>query len=489
MFNFVVIIVKLMSQHLIQLVKSLTGTEKRYVHLNLKTFSFDKGTSKLLSDFLNLEKKTSLKRKTTIIKAEGNATRVYYKILDILFSLYKEQLYENENDNRLIKRSQVLFHKGFYKEGVKQLNKVIYRGYTYSYLLRIEAIELKIKAAIKFVDVEYINENFEKDKKLLGEFSNLYFNLVEFESIWAIIKVESTTNYFFGKSNAFSEKYKAILENEDRALSPSAKVYFNQINAFLAMKKGKADQAYTHMQRIRVLYNWYPEIKENNYNEYLRSNRNLCIVLMHQKKFEEALEVIEGIASSPELILKSRIPAVKNDVFALTVLLRMDIIISSSTIEENVDRISEFEAGLEENEEFIALDEKATCYFYLSLMNLSTRNYRGALKFVNTAIELSGVVRKDVHHLSLMTELAIHYYLGNTDLLFSRLASYKRIIEKGEVVFSFERKLPKLLNDLLNHPNQTKYFSILFKEIDASLGEENKLVYKPFIALFLLRST
>ncbi|MBK6521281.1 MAG: hypothetical protein IPG08_02535 [Sphingobacteriaceae bacterium] len=152
------------------------------------------------------------------------------------------------------------------------------------------------------------------------------------------------------------------------------------------MKKGKPDQAYTHMQRIRVLYNWYPEIKENNYNEYLRSNRNLCIVLMHQKKFEEALEVIEGIASSPELILKSRIPAVKNDVFALTVLLRMDIIISSSTIEENVDRISEFEAGLEENEEFIALDEKATCYFYLSLMNLSTRNYRGALKFVNTAI-------------------------------------------------------------------------------------------------------
>lgn len=304
----------------------------------------------------------------------------------------------------------------------------------------------------------------------------MHFNLVEFESIWAIIKVESTTNYFFGKSNAFSEKYKAILENEDRALSPSAKVYFNQINAFLAMKKGKADQAYTHMQRIRVLYNWYPEIKENNYNEYLRSNRNLCIVLMHQKKFEEALEVIEGIASSPELILKSRIPAVKNDVFALTVLLRMDIIISSSTIEENVDRIkSEFEAGLEENEEFIALDEKATCYFYLSLMNLSTRNYRGALKFVNTAIELSGVVRKDVHHLSLMTELAIHYYLGNTDLLFSRLASYKRIIEKGEVVFSFERKLPKLLNDLLNHPNQTKYFSILFKEIDASLGKRINL--------------
>ncbi|MBK7818665.1 MAG: hypothetical protein IPJ60_14810 [Sphingobacteriaceae bacterium] len=100
---------------------------------------------------------------------------------------------------------------------------------------------------------------------------------------------------FFGEKNAFSKKYEAILYNESKALSPSAKVYFNQINAFLAMKKGKADLAYTHMQRIRVLYSWYPEIKENNYNEYLRSNRNLCIVLMHQKRFEEATEVIDQL--------------------------------------------------------------------------------------------------------------------------------------------------------------------------------------------------
>ncbi|MBK6521280.1 MAG: hypothetical protein IPG08_02530 [Sphingobacteriaceae bacterium] len=45
--------------------------------------------------------------------------------------------------------------------------------------------------------------------------------------------------------------------------------------------------------------------------------------------------------------------------------------------------------------------------------------------------------------------------------------------------------MPKLLNDLLNHPNQTKYFSILFKDIDDSLEEEKKLVYKPFIACFI----
>jgi hypothetical protein len=476
-----------MSQQLLQLIKSLTRTEKRYIHLNLKTFSYDENSNKLLQDFLTLEKKASLKRTNSPVKSETNSTRVYYRILDALFLLYKEQLYENENDNRLIKRSQVLFHKGFYQEGVKQLNKVIYKGFSYSYLLRIEAIELKIKAAIKFVDVDYLNSDFENDKKLLSEFSRYYFNQVEFESMWAIIKVESTTNYFFGNNSAFQEKYKNLLADEDNALSPNAKIYFNQINAFLAMKSGDPNVAYIYTQRTHDIFELYPEIRENNYNEYLKANRNLCIVLMHQKRFNEAQDLIDGISNSIELQSKRRAASLKNDIFTLTVLLNIDIIISSGSITENAYRLKEFEDRLKEYDEHIATDEKATCHYYISVMHLSLSNFRKALKFINTAISLSGAVRKDVHHLSLMAELVIHYNLGNTDLLFSRLTSYKRVVEKGEPVFSFEKKLPKLLSDAFNNPTQIKYFNTLFGEVKQSLTEENKTVYQPFITLFNLK--
>jgi hypothetical protein len=476
-----------MSQQLVQLVKSLTRTEKRYIHLNLKTFSYDEGSNKLLKDFLNIEKKSSLKRTNSPIRSQTNSTRVYYRILDSLFLLYKEQLHEHENDNRLIKRSQVLFHKGFYIEGLRLLNKVIYKGFSYSYLLRIEAIELKIKAAIKFVDVNYLNSDFENDKKLLYEFSRFYFNQVEFESMWAIIKVESTTNYFFGNNSAFQEKYKNLLSNEENALSPNAKIYFNQINAFLAMKSGDTNVAYIYTQRTHDIFELYPEIRENNYDEYLKANRNLCIVLMHQKRFNEAQELIDSISRSMELQRKRRASSLKNDIFTLTVLLNIDIIISSSSIQENAQRLKDFEERLKEDDEFIATDEKATCYFYLGLMNICLNNFRKALKFVNTAIAISGVVRKDVHHLSLMSEMVIHYHLGNTDLLFSRLNSYKRVLDKGENVFSFENKLPKLLGDAFNNPNQQRFLTTLFEEVNKSLEEENKSVYKPFIALYYLK--
>lgn len=476
-----------MSNQLIQLVKSLSRNEKRYINLNLKTFSFDENGNQLLNDFNAIEKQLSLKRMKGDFKIEGNTTRLFYKLLDILFNLYKEQLHENENDNRLIKRSQILFHKRFYDEGIKQLNKVIYKGFNYSYLLRIEAIELKIKAAIKFVDVNYLNTQFEDDKKLLGQFSKYYFNLVEFESMWAIIKVESTTNYFYGKNNEFSKKYELLLSDENNAFSPNAKIYYNQINAFLAVKGGKLDAAYNFIIRAKSIFESYPEIRENHFNEYLRTIRNLCIVYTHQKKLNEAELLLDEIANVLQTSSKRKSASLGNDIFTLMVLLRMDIIITNRTIESNEFRLKGFEEELLSKEEFIATDEKATAYYYLSLMNMVIGNYRKALKLVIVAVRLSGTVRKDIHHVSQMLEIIIHYYLGNTDLMFSKLASYKRFIEKKDKVFSFEEKLPKILTTIFNDPQNNKNFVKLRNEIEDSIQKENKMVYKAFIPLFYLK--
>ncbi|MFO0356571.1 MAG: hypothetical protein ACK50A_06415 [Sphingobacteriaceae bacterium] len=476
-----------MSNQLIQLVKTLTRNEKRYINLNLKTYSFDENGNQLLSDFNRIEKQLSLKKLKEELKLEGNATRLFYKILDILFSLHKDLLYENENSNRLIKRSQILFHKGFYSEGVKQLNKVIYTGFSYSYLIKIEAIELKIKAAIKFVDVDYLKNDFEEDKVLLAQYSNYYFNLVEYESMWAIMKVESTTLYFFGENDEFKKQYQDLLSDEARAYSPNAKIYFNQVNAFLAIKKGDLESAYKYTVRSKDIFDSYPEIRENKLNEYLRVVRNICIVFTHQKKFNEAEVILNDIES---VIMNSKMRkqvSLQNDIYTLMVLLRMDLIISNYSIDANKDKINKFEEQLEEHEDKLAADEKCTSFYYLCLMNTVLGNYRKALRLVNHAIKHSTTVRKDINHVSLILEMVIHFYLGNSELLFSKLNSYKRFIEKNGVIFSFEHKLPKLLSTLFNAPNEQRHYNKIRQEIEQSLLDEKKLVYRPFIPLFYLK--
>ena len=57
-----------------------------------------------------------------------------------------------------------------------------------------------------------------------------------------------------------------------------------------------------------------------------------------------------------------------------------------------------------------------------------------------------------------MNEFTIHYFLGNTEVLFSKLAAYKRIIAKDEFVFGFEKELLGFY--VTGHP-LTKFAEIL----------------------------
>ena len=86
-----------------------------------------------------------------------------------------------------------------------------------------------------------------------------------------------------------------------------------------------------------------------------------------------------------------------------------------------------------------------------------------------------------------MNEFTIHYFLGNTEVLFSKLAAYKRIIAKDEFVFGFEKELPELLYEIFNAPQKTSGYKKLFESINTSIVKEGKHIYKPFISLFYLK--
>ncbi len=477
-----------MSKNLIYLIKSLTRTEKRYIHLNMKTFSFDEDKNVFLTDFNTVERYVKEGKEKGKLKIKGNSTRLYHKILDILFLLYKEDLYENEKDNRLIKHSQILFLKGFYEEGLKHLNKVIYAENSYSYLLRIEAIELKIKAAIKFSDVDYLRKQFESDKQLISKLSRLYFNLLQFEGIWAMTKVESSEASFYGNNKKFFKRHKKLLSDEKYAYSPNAKIFFYKINGFLAIRNGDPEKALECAQKTIALYNENQIILNNEFGEYLRSIRNLCIALIYQQKFDEAESLLDKtgliIMSNP----KSKLPHLKHDIFTVNVLLRMDIWIASERIKENLHWIKPMETLFHENEEYLGSDEKITTYYHFIVFSLNKNSYKNAIQYINRAIIQTGNQRVDIKNLILLSELVIHFNLGNIELFLSKLQSYRRYLEKGNHFFEFEKNICKELQKLADKPHDTKLHQSLQKFIKQSLAKENKLRYAPFLPTNYLKT-
>ncbi len=476
-----------MSQQLINIIGALTRNEKRYINLNLKAFSFDEDSNGLLSDFNKIEKQLGLKKKNNDLIISGNSTRLYYKIIDILYQFHEDELPNSDNSLKNLRRAKVIIFKGQYKEGVKLLDKIIYHPTKYDYLVKMEALELKLNSAIEAVDVDYLTKDYPGDKELFSKFHKEYYNLMEFESMEALIKLEASTLYFYGDDHYIAKAYQQLLASEENAFHPLAKIYYNKANAFLAMKSGQPDKAYTFAKRTIELFEAYPEIKTKNIITYLKSIRNLCLVLFYQKRFSDAEDILNETEITLSTYKKSTNSDIRTELFTLFVLIRTNIIISNNTIKDSINKIKFFEAEFQLNVDILKDDEKASSHLNFTVLNIYLKKFRVALKHTIEALTIAGKIRKDIYHISLMNEIALHFFLGNTDVLFSKLASYKRLVAKGDIMFGFEKDLPALLNAIFNSPQDTSLYEKLFKKIDQSLNEEGKQVARPFIAFFYMK--
>ncbi len=477
-----------MSQQLINIISSLTKSEKRYINLNLKAFSFDEDSNGLLSDFNKIEKQLGLKKKKDELLISGNSTRLYYKVIDILHQFHEEELPNSDDARKSLKRAKVLIFKKQYKEGFKLLNKIINDTSKYDYITKMEALELKLNSAVESVNIDYLKNDYIKDKAIFSKFHKEYFNLMEFQSMEALIKLESSTLYFFGDDHQLTKNYKMLLEDEENAFHPLAKIYFNKANAFLALKRGQPDTALKFAKRTIDLFEEYPIIKIKNLVSYLKSIRNLCLVLLFLKKHKDAEAVLDEAEMALANFKKTNNIDIRTELFTLFVLIRTNILISNDLIKENITKIKLFENEFKLNEDLLKDDEKANSYLNFTILNVYLKNYRQALKYTIQALKVAGKVRKDIYHMSLMNEITIHYFLGNSDVMTSKLNAYKRIIAKGDILFGFEKELPTLLTAIFNSPQDKKLYETLFAKINASLTEEGKMVTKPFIALFYLKA-
>ena len=202
-----------MSKNIVDFIQSLNKSEKRYIHLYLKTFSEKENIN--LQDFLEIEKSTVRKKYTPNLK--GNTTRLYYKLLDILAEYHREKLNNNNIDYINLNRAKLLFYKGQPEEAEKIISKILEKPSGDNHLVKIESIELRLINAIHYGQLGYLSSQFENDKALLKTISEEYTNLINYEILWAATKFESSSNYFFDNANALNEKqYNDYLSDESR---------------------------------------------------------------------------------------------------------------------------------------------------------------------------------------------------------------------------------------------------------------------------------
>ncbi len=418
-----------------------------------------------------------VKRKIT----EGNTTRLYYKILDALFLFHQDAILPDEK--QYIRRARVLYNKGFHREAYKITDKILKQNPHENHLLKIEVIEMRILNALKSSDVDYLNTDFHNDKQRLEELSKEYFNLVDYETLWASFKLESTTSYFYGDKNTSGSN---LLKSEDKAISPTAKVLFNKIKGFISIKEGNYPAANFYANRTKFLYDQFPYLIKKDPGDYLRSIRNICISLIFNKMYDEAEKLIDELENKGFEFIKNKNADVITEYFTLGVLIKLDIIISSGKIPDYTKEVTELESKYNDLKDLLPMNERLNANISFSLINIHGGNYRKALKQINYVLKGAEKFRKDVYHLALISELTVHYLLANIQLLESKLNSFKRLLSDPDLPFAFEKEIPNLIGKIIQSPEERSHYTNLHNRITKSLEAENKSVYKNFISLYLI---
>lgn len=474
-----------MSQQLVNFIQSLAKTEKRYIHLHLKTFSGSDNI--LLHDFLEIEK--SLDKKKYVPKIKGNGTRLYYKLLDILSEYHRENLNNNNIDYVNLNRAKLLFHKGFAEEAEKIIDKILEIPSDINHLVKVEAIELRLMNAVNHGQISYLSSHFEADKARLKTISDEYTNLINYELLWAASKYENSSSYFFENRNNYTEKqYADFLSNESQALSPLAKILYNKIKGYESIKARNVDDAIKYSKRAIDIFDENKELIKTNTIEFLKSIRNYCIALNHKNKVEGAeIFLIESQNKLNPAILQKNM-ATKIEAYTLFSLIRIDLIINGKKLQQRAAQIEEAEKEFLQIRHYLPKDQLMASTFQFILYYLSSSNPRKAIRHINYILRTSDNTRKDIHELALISELVVHFKLGNVDLLESKITAFKKYLQKNETIFGFAHNIPSHFNKLVREPEEIKHYKNLLRETEQNMKEENKEFYLNFNPLQFLKN-
>lgn len=472
-----------MSKNIVEFIQSLNKSEKRYIHLYLKTFSEKENIN--LQDFLEIEKSTIRKKYTPNLK--GNTTRLYYKLLDILAEYHREKLNNNNIDYINLNRAKLLFYKGQPEEAERIISKILEKPSGDNHLVKIESIELRLINAIHYGQLGYLSSQFENDKALLKTISEEYTNLINYEILWAATKFESSSNYFFDNTNALSEKqYNDYLSDESKAISPMAKILYHKLKGYECIKKQDIESAFEHTKKSIAIFQEHQNLIQANTIEYLKSIRNYAIALNFNKKPIEALQFIADIENNTDKNLLNKGNYVKIEAFILFVLMRMDLIINSKTTQKYVTEFYEFEKRFHDAKDYLPPDDAVTSAYMFVIFHLNNNMPRKTIRYINFITKHAGQARRDIHRLAVLAEMATHFRLGNLDLFESKLNSYKKLLAKNAIVFGFENELPKLLQTIFNEPDNKSLYNSLNEIINQNLVAEKKEIYlqfNPFITM------
>lgn len=455
------------SNKLFRLIKSLSGSEKRY----FKLFVHGKAgkSNKYIQLFDAIEAQEEFDEsalKKLVYANQPIESRKYSELKGYLYDLILKSLQSFDEktsvDFRLknmLQGVRVLYKRMLFedcKDVLQKAKKLAYRFEKFHSILEI--LEWEKQIAYAKSDIDYLNKNL---RKIEQEEADCQAKIAE------VIRLRNLFLEFLLilRMDALRKKQRgAVLEKEVRELgiqhadqlqSHGARVwYYRVMSGYFYFINNDAEYYKSNMQLI-ILLESAPELLNEDLTEYISVLSNLTMSSGKMGKYEEVELYLEKLKKlKPKTIdddLKIHRQYYANK-FRLCIM-KGAFDLGLQELENHFREVRKFDSRLFERSVFFFQ------YFYIYF---GTGQYEKALDYLNQWLSQPKTVeRQDLQSLARILNLILHYEMGNALLLESLLRSTYRFLNKRNRLHEFERKMVSFIREAIQLQSKKEVRSLM----------------------------
>ncbi|MBB77695.1 MAG: hypothetical protein CL844_01685 [Crocinitomicaceae bacterium] len=450
------------SDELFKLIKCLTKSEKRFFKLFSSLQSGDKNYLKIFDYLVGQDKydeyelKTKFSNEKLVHNLPSEKNNLYKLILKSLRAYH-----DGKSINSILKKNinniEILYNKGLYREFAKKISyakKIAEKNEKYSYQLEIVNWEKKLA----YISQKKILLNIEKlidyEKYLMNQLTDLF----------DIDRIYSKTNILYCQKGLMQDQSSLIILNDIATPVINNPEKFKLSNSIRVQSiffyvSGLVELINQDFKKSSLLFNKTIDVLNNNVSIkldsidlYIKTFFQLFWSYIYNREFERAKRIIINIKSlknKKELKFLNLSPSIfyysySQEIFLFNLYGRF---------EESVNLIIENEKKESLNYSSVDNEVKLLINYNKSYSYFGIGDFKKSLVYLNNILNNKQKVRQDIHVLTRLLNIIIHYELENFDFLQYLIKYYinyfNKIEEPYEIVnisMKYFRKLSRIYN-------------------------------------------
>jgi len=463
------------SKELFQLIKSLSGSEKRYFKIyasrhtigeqNFSIHLFDAIEEQV--EYKEEELKKAFKGRKEIRHFPFHKNYLYQLILDALH-IYHLDISTGADLKKMIHQVEILFEKRLFIQCEKLIDKAkalagkFEKHTEYLDLLSWE-YEVARARGYKGLNEEDIRKIFESSFVMADRFKNTNeYRLLTTQLFMRIMKVG-----IIRTGSDFKQFEKIIghqlFSNENKALTFQSKYCFYHCHNAYYFTLQDYTKALVSGQKLIKLIESKPHQKQERLRAYVYAVQNIIVCMFNLRKFKEVQPELKKLKA-----LKTKSQALTNELFFITSNMELELYIHSGDFVKGLQLIPSIEKVLQQT----SLDTQyaTALYYHMTLVYFGAGNFTIANKYLNKILnEAEMDLRDDVQSFGRILSLIIHYELGNTELLEYNVRSTYRYLLKRNRLYKVETVILGFIRKKMPRINSPKELREALKELKEAL--------------------